>query len=410
MKILQFKAQNIKRLVVVEITPDGHIVQITGKNGAGKSSVLDAIWWALAGADHIQKQPIRAGEDKAYIRLDMGELVVERTFTAKGSYLRVMNADGLAFMSPQKVLDNLVGALSFDPLAFMRMRPADQIAQLQKLAKVDGNVVAEANRADYVIRRDLNRDAKTARARAEAITVPPDTPDAQVDLSELRDRIGSETKINAEIMEAQRNRADLAGRIKSGTALIAKLQAQHDALEEMATTDLYAVGDLEMEFDGATATNEAVRQKRERDNNIAAAEKHEATAAELTEAMETRTKAFEAQMAKAELPIDGLSIDLELGVMFHGVPLEQAGTAEQTRVSTALAMAANPKIRVLRIQDGSLLDEDSLALISSMADAEDYQIWVEIVESSDKSAVVLVDGQRARDDPEVQESQQSPPR
>lgn len=49
MKIVSLTAENVKKLTVVEITPAGNLVQITGKNGQGKSSVLDAIWWALAG-------------------------------------------------------------------------------------------------------------------------------------------------------------------------------------------------------------------------------------------------------------------------------------------------------------------------------------------------------------------------
>ena len=62
MKILKLTAENIKKLKVVEITPQGNVVQITGRNGSGKSSTLDAIWWALAGKEAIQGKPIREGE------------------------------------------------------------------------------------------------------------------------------------------------------------------------------------------------------------------------------------------------------------------------------------------------------------------------------------------------------------
>ena len=49
------------------------------------------------------------------------------------------------------------------------------------------------------------------------------------------------------------------------------------------------------------------------------------------------------------------------------------------RVSTAVGMASNPRLRVLRIMDGSLLDEDSMKLLAEMAEAEDFQLWVEVV-------------------------------
>ncbi len=60
MQIISLQAENIKRLTAVEIKPDGALVQITGRNGAGKSSVLDAIWWALSSARHIQSGPVSA--------------------------------------------------------------------------------------------------------------------------------------------------------------------------------------------------------------------------------------------------------------------------------------------------------------------------------------------------------------
>ena len=62
MKIINLKAENVKRIEAVDITPTDHLVEITGKNGAGKTSVLDAIWWALAGAASHQPEPIRKGQ------------------------------------------------------------------------------------------------------------------------------------------------------------------------------------------------------------------------------------------------------------------------------------------------------------------------------------------------------------
>ena len=80
MKIINLQAENVKRLSAVEIAPDGNLVEITGRNGAGKTSVLDSIWWALAGASTHQAEPIRRGAEAARIRLDLGEVKVERTF------------------------------------------------------------------------------------------------------------------------------------------------------------------------------------------------------------------------------------------------------------------------------------------------------------------------------------------
>src|SRR3989304_5788661 len=133
MKILKLTAENVKKLRAVEITPTGELVEITGRNGAGKSSVLDSLWWALAGTKHIQAVPIRKGATKARIRLDLGELTVERRFSEKGPTPTVENAEGARFTSPQGILDALLGALTFDPLAFVGQEPREQFETLRRL-------------------------------------------------------------------------------------------------------------------------------------------------------------------------------------------------------------------------------------------------------------------------------------
>src|SRR3990172_5003945 len=127
MKIIRLKAENIKKLVAVEITPAGNVVRITGKNAAGKTSVLDSIFWALGGQQNISEQPIRKGEKRASIEVDLGDIVVKRTFTeGGGTALTIENKDGLRFKSPQTMLDGLIGRLTFDPLEFMRQEPRKQ--------------------------------------------------------------------------------------------------------------------------------------------------------------------------------------------------------------------------------------------------------------------------------------------
>ena len=124
MKIIQLTAENVKRLVAVEIRPDGNMVQITGKNGAGKTSVLDSIWWALSGAKHIQTAPIRKGANQAKIKLDLGEIVVTRTFKREkegDGFTTKLEVVGAVKGTPQGMLDSLLDALAFDPLAFARM-------------------------------------------------------------------------------------------------------------------------------------------------------------------------------------------------------------------------------------------------------------------------------------------------
>lgn len=82
--------------------------------------------------------PIRQGEERTTITLDLGEYRVTRAVTPGNSYLKVENAAGAAYKSPQALLDSLVGDLSFDPLALAR---ADSKAQGDLLIRATGLTV-----------------------------------------------------------------------------------------------------------------------------------------------------------------------------------------------------------------------------------------------------------------------------
>ena len=206
MKIVQLRAENVKRLVAVEITPEGNVIEITGKNGAGKTSVLDSIWWALAGNRTHQAVPVRQGETEAVISLDLGDIKVRREFSVREpkegeepipavtiTRLFVESAEGARYPSPQKMLDKLVDTLTFDPLAFSRMAPGAKLAVLRGFVTgVDFDAEAVADRGEYQQRRDQNRMAKDSRTRMAGIQVPavegdePDIEARQQALTEAR--------------------------------------------------------------------------------------------------------------------------------------------------------------------------------------------------------------------------------
>ena len=79
-------------------------------------------------------------------------------------------------------------------------------------------------------------------------------------------------------------------------------------------------------------------------------------------------------------------------VLFDGVPLSQASRAQQIRTSVAIGIAMNPKLKVLLIRDGSLLDEENMQLVVDMAKQHDAQIWIERVGDKDASAIIIEDG------------------
>ena len=128
----------------------------------------------------------------------------------------------------------------------------------------------------------------------------------------------------------------------------------------------------------------------------AEAAEYEKLAAELTTRIETRNAQKQKAIAEAEMPVEGMSLGGGQ-VLLKGLPFDQASGAQRLRTSVAVAMAGNPKLRVIRIKDGSLLDNASLQLISDMAADRDYQVWIERVDDSGKIGIVMEDGEVAAD-------------
>jgi predicted ATP-dependent endonuclease of OLD family len=405
MRILRLQAENVKKLRVVEITPEGNVVHLTGPNGAGKSSVLDAIWMALAGAKAIPSHPVREGEESARIRLDLGELIVTRKFKRDGaSTLTVESAEGARFPSPQAMLDSLVGSLAFDPLAFARMEPRAQLEALRKLVPLEEDVDAldRANQADYQTRTERNRLAKELEAQIAAIPVDPNLPATPVDEAALLQRMESAAQHNGQLEQRKTKRAALAESIAARRQEAAELRARADALCRAADEDQAKLDRAEALPDpiDTAELRRAIERAREINRNAETQQRKDALATRLaqvlmdaerlTQQMAERTARKQAAIAAAPMTVEGLGFG-EGEVLYQGLPLAQASSAEQLRVSVAIAMAANPKLRVLRVKDGGLLDEASLALLAGMAEAHDYQVWIETA-GTHRPGIVMEDG------------------
>lgn len=424
MRIVQLTAENYGRLSAVDIRPTGDLVEITGRNAQGKTSVLNAIWSALKHAENVQSVPIHVGADSARIRLDLGELIVERKFTPSGTTLIVENAEGARFRSPQAVLDALVGALSFDPLAFTRKKPREQFDDLRQIAKVevDFEALDALNKRDFERRTEINRQVKAAKAQAEALPpVTVEVADKFIETqAELLDRMEKASQHNAAIDAEIMRRQTLRERYESLAADVEKqkieaarlrdLAAMHDRfaataadesaklLDELgAAPELPAsenVAELRARLDKVREFEKTLAQANERRKLDEHAADLERMANAITDAMAARGKQKADAIAAAKFPVDGLGLS-DGAVTLNGIPLAQASSAEQLRVSLAVAMAANPKLRVIRIQDGSLLDPDSLAVIERMAADADFQVWIERVDASGKVGIVIDDGKVA---------------
>jgi energy-coupling factor transporter ATP-binding protein EcfA2 len=427
-KVIKLQAENFKRLKAISINPDGNMVIVSGANGQGKSSVLDAIWAAVSGADMSKStgttKPIRDGEDKARVQVDLGDMIVTRKWTASGSTLTVENKDGAVYKSPQTILDGLVGKVAFDPLAFAQMDDRKQRETLLGIVNIgiDLDELAASRKLVYDARTVLNRTAQTSEGALKTMPiVPGDTPENEIPASEVINEINvahktirdndnvraqpdivrgaiaqadaQMQKLSSEIERRENEIAslkkDLSGYVATKEELSQKLVSADNAADALRDPDLDA---LNYKAEKIEEINRNVRIKKERETVSANIKATSKKADGLTAEIEALDKRKGDALLSAKFPIDGLSFDNN-GVTFKGIPFSQCSSAERLRTSIAMAMAMNPKLRVIRITDGSLIDSKNMAIIEEMVKEKDFQCWIERVDETGKIGIYIEDGE-----------------
>lgn len=411
MKILRLQSENIKRISVVDITPDGNLIQIAGKNGNGKTSVLDSILYALGGANSIPMKPVREGCERGRIEIKLGDgqsaaLIIERTFTESNSYLSVKTEDGAKYPKPQRILDDMLGALTFDPLQFMRSDAKAQFETLRGIVDlpIDLDDVDRMRAEAFEARTEKNRQIKALKAQIDVIVPPENVPDEKIDTNAIIERLARVDEHNSEVRQAQklvanaehavetcrRNVERIEAELKAAKSQLSTAESAYSLIKDKPIAELVDPQKIKNDLAAAEEQNRAfdiaARIKKMLAQHDALENEAHALTDRITEIDQLKSDALEA----AEMPVAGLSFGDGV-VTLNGIPINQASDAEQLKISTAIAAALNPKLRIIRIRDGSLLDDDSMKWLADFADERDMQIWVEIV-GERPGAIIMEDG------------------
>jgi DNA repair exonuclease SbcCD ATPase subunit len=428
MRILKLTASNYKKLKAVEITPDANMQIISGANAAGKSAVLDAIWAALGGSDAVKgtgtTEPIREGQGKAQVQLDLGDLIVTRKWTKSGSTITVESKDGAVYKSPQSVLDELIGRISLDPLSFANSDERTQRETLMSIVQVPLDLAKNAadRRAAYDERTSLSRDLKTFQARMLSIPLAPEgTPDAEISTADiireqseaievirqnnsaraLVTRISDDVRaIEKSMQNTTEQMTELQDRLKRlGESLTKQgdeLKAKNIVLEE-EKKKITALHDPDLteysrRLSDVETINRNVRNLIERKRLSDQLSTKEKDVENQTNKIEALDRERQEAISAVKFPIPDLSFN-DVGVLYKGIPFAQCSSAEKLRVSVSIAMAVNPKLRVIIIKDGSLIDSKNMSTLEEITKANDYQVWIERVDETGKIGIFIEDGE-----------------
>lgn len=242
-KINSLAIENVKRVkaVQMELAQNGLTV-IGGRNGQGKTSVLDAIAWALGGDKF---KPSNAARDSStippeiHIELSNG-LIVER----KGvkSALKVIDPSGEK--AGQKLLDSFIEKLALDLPKFMGMNSKDKANTLLQIIGI-GDELAELDAKEaqrYNRRLEIGRIAKTKRSYADELEYYPDAPTEPVSASDL---IKQQQEILAQNGENQRKREQLAKMTEEHETITLQIAQLKASLEEAQTKQESLLADIE---------------------------------------------------------------------------------------------------------------------------------------------------------------------
>ena len=392
LKLIKLEAENIKRLKAIEITPKGHMICIGGKNASGKTSCLDSIEYALGGKNTICERPLRDGTRKGIIKCDFDRFQVERTFTNKGTQLKITTKDGEEYPSPQKMLDRLMGTLSFDPLAFTKMNSKLQLETLRKMTGLNFSENETQRKKYFESRTDTNRSLKDYDSQLEAYKDLPKEPE-KVNITELLNEHTIVQRKNAYFSDSQEKLADIVDDIEEQEGELKRLKTSKLAIEtELKELKLIDIKELEERINSSEKTNSLYEKHQQKKTLLKKTTELRISSEELTTMIKSLDTEKTKMLTEAEMPIDGLGFDEE-GVTYKNIPFEQCSGAEQLRISVAMGLALNPTLKILLIRDGSLLDDESYEMIAKMAQENNAQIWIEQVGENKRCQIIIDDGE-----------------
>lgn len=406
-KISSFEIENVKRVKAISMQPtETGLTIIGGGNGQGKTSVLDAISWALGGEKKRPSNPTRTGSavpGHIHIELSNG-LIVER----KGENGNLKVFDPAGQKGGQQLLNKFISQLALDLPKFIQSSNKDKADTLLQIIGVsDQLAVLEKKELQYFTQRtEIGRIGKQKRSHAEDMPHYDDVPDEPVSASVLikqqqailarngenqlkRDHKREIEKyidsLNKEIKELDERHKMLSDELARAMIDMADAEKTVSALQDESTTE------LEQSISNIDSINVKVRANAERKRVEKEADDLADQYKELTQAIEDTRNAKTALLNTAKLPLPGLSVqDGEL--IYDGQKWDCMSSSEQLKVATAIVRCINPGCGFVLLDKLEQMDTQTLSEFGQWLEREGLQVIATRVSTGDECSIIIEDG------------------
>lgn len=410
-KINELLIENVKRVKAVQFEPsaDGLTI-IGGRNGQGKTSVLDAIAWALGGNNYKPSVPERDGAlvpPNLHLELSNG-LIVERK--GKNSTLKVTDPNGNK--SGQQLLNEFVSTLALDLPKFINGSDKDKADSLLKILGI-GDVLSQLDTKEnqlYAQRTEVGRIADRKKKAADEMPMYPNVPKEPVSATEL---IKQQQEILARNGENEQKRQNAAryermlaeAQIAFDEAKAALQKAEQDCLTaRKSAEDLHdeSTAELEKNLAEIEALNIKIRANSTKEAAEVEANNLQQEYDGLTEQIESVREERSKLLDSAELPLPGLSVK-DGKLIYNNMPWDGMSGSDQLKVATAIVRKLNPQCGFVLMDKLEQMDLETLQEFGAWLKQEGLQVIATRVSTGDECSIIIEDGMVKGDTEAVKE-------
>lgn len=405
--ITALEAENVKRIKAVALTPAlTGLTLVGGNNNQGKTSVLDALAWALGGDRFRPDAAVRDGAmAPAHLKVTLSNgVIVERK--GKNSTLTVTDPTGRR--SGQQLLNAFIEPLALDLPRFMEASDREKADILLKIIGIG----TELHTRDLEIKSLYDKRTFTGQLAqqkkhfAEELIYYPDAPEEPVSASDL---IRQQQKILARNGENQRKRdrlAQLTDLFERQKKVVADLEFQLSTEKQRLTTmqadvkiaqtsaaDLQdeSTAELEASIQNIEETNQKVRANLEKARAEDEAARYASDYDKLTEAITQKRADRMALLNGADLPLPELSVE-DGALTYKGKHWRDMSGSDQLRVATAIIRRLNPDCGFVLLDKLEQMDMTTLAEFGRWLESEGLQAIATRVSTGSECQIIIEDG------------------